>query len=203
MPYYTPATYRDYLRRELLAYAIRTLQPGESMELASGEIIHYPNYYADLRRLAGRPMALVIAVGQIQKLLPHGFTVYSYIGAVPTGALVALGAVSYRIGLDALKRQNSCPMTFYVRAEAKGHGPGQQIEGYLSSEGDALMIEDVVRTGGSLVAAIQTARSTKGARISEALCILDREEGGKEALAAIGVELISVFTASELGLKQA
>ena len=90
---------------------------------------------------------------------------------------------------------------FYVRSSPKGHGAGKQVEGHLKDDAPACVIEDVVTSGGSLIKAIEAARREKDADIRTAICLLDREMGGKEALAAIGVKLLSIFTATELGLK--
>lgn len=86
-----------------------------------------------------------------------------------------------------------------VRKQAKGHGTGQYVEGLGNfAAGDSVaMLEDVVTTGGSLLLACDRVRAS-GLEIAAACCILDREEGGREALAMAGYNLLSLYTRKEL-----
>ena len=86
-----------------------------------------------------------------------------------------------------------------VRKEAKGHGTGQFVEGLGNfAPGDSVaMLEDVVTTGGSLLKACERVRDA-GLQIAAVCAILDREEGGREALAEAGYNLLSLFTRKEL-----
>jgi orotate phosphoribosyltransferase len=59
-----------------------------------------------------------------------------------------------------------------------------------------LIVDDVATTGGSVIKAIEAARSV-GASVDSALVIVDRQEGASEALAEHGVRLLSVFTGGE------
>ena len=186
---------RERLKALLIEHAIYRLKQGETMTLASGKVIEYPNYYADLRLLCTVPEALPLLAEAYIHLMPDDI---DYIGAVPTGGLIPLGAVGYRLGQIGASQEG---FLFYVRSSPKGHGAGKQVEGYLTGDAPACVIEDVVTSGGSLIKAIEAARRERNAQISTAICILDREMGGAEALAGIGVELRSIFLATELGLK--
>lgn len=86
-----------------------------------------------------------------------------------------------------------------VRKKPKDHGTAQYVEGLANfNQGDNVAIlEDVVTTGGSLLLACARIRDC-GLRIGACCCILDREEGGREALAEAGYNLISLFTRKEL-----
>lgn len=86
-----------------------------------------------------------------------------------------------------------------VRKEAKGHGTGQLVEGLGNfAPGDQVaMLEDVVTTGGSLLRACTHVRNA-GLGIAAVCCILDREEGGREALTAAGYDLLALYTRREL-----
>ncbi|MEJ0066757.1 MAG: phosphoribosyltransferase family protein [Caulobacteraceae bacterium] len=90
--------------------------------------------------------------------------------------------------------------TFFVRKAAKGHGTNEVIEGLAPGESLAgkrvLMTDDVATTGGSTIKAIEAARAA-GAVVEDALVIVDRQEGGTEALAALGVTLHSVFVGDD------
>lgn len=86
-----------------------------------------------------------------------------------------------------------------VRKEAKGHGTGQFVEGLGNfAPGDSVaMLEDVVTTGGSLLKACERVRDA-GLEIAAVCAILDREEGGREAIAEAGYNLLALFTRKEL-----
>jgi orotate phosphoribosyltransferase len=83
---------------------------------------------------------------------------------------------------------------FIVRKEAKGHGTGAWIEGIkgLTPGGRVAILEDVVTTGGSAEKAITRAREA-GFVVDLVLALVDRQEGGREALEAQGVRLVSMF----------
>jgi orotate phosphoribosyltransferase len=78
------------------------------------------------------------------------------------------------------------PLTaFYVRKEPKGHGTGQWIEGAKNLRPDmpVVVLEDVVTTGGSTLKAIERVRQA-GLRVLGVVAVVDRQEGGREAIAA-------------------
>jgi orotate phosphoribosyltransferase len=114
-------------------------------------------------------------------------------GAVPIVSAVA--AESYRSANGGGRIGG-----FFVRKKAKEHGVQALIEGLDDSqtlEGRRVMIvEDVTTTGGSIVQAVEAARAA-GAEIAGVLTVVDREEGAVEALAQLGLELTSLFTASD------
>jgi len=84
-----------------------------------------------------------------------------------------------------------------VRGEAKAYGTGNRIEGAFE-EGDCVcLVEDVVTSGGAAIEAVEALREA-GMRVSNAVCVVDREEGGVDALARVAVRLRPLFLASEL-----
>jgi orotate phosphoribosyltransferase len=84
---------------------------------------------------------------------------------------------------------------FIVRKEPKGHGTGQWVEkpAALTSGTPVAILEDVVTTGGSTLKAIERARA-EGFRVCGAFSLVDRLEGGREALEVAGERLFSLFT---------
>lgn len=88
---------------------------------------------------------------------------------------------------------------FIVRKEAKGHGTGNFIEGKDNLPPGALvaLVEDVVTTGGTLLKVIDRVEAA-GFGVGLVAAIVDREEGGAEALAARGYPLRAVFTRAQL-----
>ncbi len=111
----------------------------------------------------------------------------------PKLAGVALGAVPLVV---ATAVETSRPYVI-VRKAAKEYGTGNRIEGELLAEEDIVVLEDIATTGQSAVDAVEALRSA-GAIVQHVLVVVDREEGAREALAAIDVEMDSLLTASEL-----
>jgi orotate phosphoribosyltransferase len=84
-----------------------------------------------------------------------------------------------------------------VRKEAKEYGTEQRLEGRWSEGECACLVEDVVTSGGAAVSAVEALRAA-GLRVSTAICVVDREEGGVDELARHAVRLRSLFRASEV-----
>lgn len=84
-----------------------------------------------------------------------------------------------------------------VRKEKKDHGTSKLIEGDLFPGDRVLVVEDVITTAGSGIQAIATLREN-GAEVLNVISVIDREGGGRESLAGIGVTLNSLVKGSEL-----
>lgn len=86
-----------------------------------------------------------------------------------------------------------------VRKEAKKHGTASSLEGMANFKaGDTVaLLEDVVSTGGSVIKACESVRAA-GLVATDVCTVLDREQGGKEALEAHGLRLHAIFTRQEL-----
>ena len=103
------------------------------------------------------------------------------------GAVALAAATSLQSGLPFL----------IVRKAAKDYGTANRLEG-VHEEGEFVcLIEDVVTSGGAAIDAIQALRDV-GLRVSTAICVVDREEGGVDELARHAVRLRPLFLASEL-----
>ena len=113
---------------------------------------------------------------------------------------MAMGAIPLIIALStkAFKEQRSL-QGCVVRKEIKDHGTQSIIEGDLCLNKGlrVLIVEDVVTTGSSMINAINILRQHK-VHIDTAMAIVDREQGGFENLSVIGVNLVSLFTLSDL-----
>lgn len=119
-----------------------------------------------------------------------------FVGGLEMGVVPLFGAIA------AIGEAEGRPVgTFFVRKKPKDHGTQDLIEGLPFGEtlsGKKVMAaDDVATSGGSVIKAIEAARA-QGAVIVSALVLLDREEGGTEALAAQGVTLRSILKASEI-----
>ncbi|MEM6328840.1 MAG: orotate phosphoribosyltransferase [Planctomycetota bacterium] len=182
--------------RDALARLIRekALKFGD-FTLASGK---RASYYLDCRqvtldaegaRLIGEAMLDLLA-GPEPGGAPPPLVGGMVIGADPiTAAILTLAGV------------RGTPLRgVMVRKEAKEHGRGKQVEGpYVAGE-EVVIVEDVVTTGGSSLRAI-AACEEEGLRVSRVLAIIDRLEGGREAFAAKGYELTTLFTVNDFGIE--
>jgi orotate phosphoribosyltransferase len=116
------------------------------------------------------------------------------VGGMTLGADPLVTAVSIVSYLD------KAPIpAFIVRKEAKGHGTGNYIEGKknLSPGCRVALVEDVVTTGGTLIQVIERVE-TEGFKVGLVVTVVDRQEGGAEALAEAGYPLKAVFTRRQL-----
>jgi len=115
------------------------------------------------------------------------------IGGLTMGADPIASAVSLTSWLQA-----SPLPAFYVRKEPKGHGTNQWLEGKkgLPSPAQVVVVEDVLTTGASALKAIERCRS-EGLQVLGVVALVDREEGGREAVEKAGVEVRSLFRRSD------
>jgi orotate phosphoribosyltransferase len=105
----------------------------------------------------------------------------------------ALGAVA----LAASAAMASGLPFIIVRGETKEYGTAKRIEGPFESGELVCLLEDVVTSGGALAEAVSAVRE-EGLVVRNAVCVVDREEGGSDALARLGVRLRPLFRANEL-----
>ena len=121
------------------------------------------------------------------------FAVVEGVGGLTMGADPLASAVSLVSFLGKAPLQ-----AFLVRKEPKGHGTGQWIEGLtsLSANAKVVIVEDVITTGASTIKAIERARA-EGLVPVGALTLVDRQEGGREAIEATGVPVVSLYARSD------
>ena len=174
---------RDVLLNRLAQEAYRNGQ----FTLASGRS---SNHYVNCKpvALSGSGLALLspamLALVEADAAAVGGLT----LGADPLVSGVAMAAAQQGRTLDAL----------IVRKEAKGHGTGAWLEGPLPAAGARVtVLEDVVTTGGSSIKAVNQLREA-GYSVERVVTIVDREEGGAEAMEAAGLQLMSLFRLSEI-----
>ena len=84
-----------------------------------------------------------------------------------------------------------------VRKDAKDYATGQRLEGVWEAGERVCLVEDVVTSGGAAIAAVEALREA-GLECDRAVCVVDREEGGTEALSAAGVALTALFRATDV-----
>ena len=157
--------------------------------LASGRA---STLYIDARLTTMSPEGLTV-IGRVGLSALHGssWNVQS-VGGLTLGADPIAYAIAY-----ASAATPSPVRAFTVRKEAKSHGTGQLIEGPFLPGDRVAVIEDVITTGASTLRAAR-AITEAGGRITGVLALIDREEGGREALESNGFQVISLTRASEI-----
>ena len=157
--------------------------------LASGKT---SSLYIDARMTTMTPEGQIL-IGSIGLRTLHraGWDVQA-VGGMTMGADPIAYAISYA------SADSKTPLrAFTVRKEPKVHGKGKQVEGPFRSGDRVALIEDVITTGGSALRAAEAVESA-GGKIAGILSLVDREEGGREALEVRGYQVISLTTASEI-----
>ena len=178
---------RDTLRDLLLARSVRR---GDFV-LASGR---RSSFYIDARltTMSGDGLAVVGGLG-LDRLAARGWTPRS-VGGLTLGA----DPIAYALALTA-KRRGQVLDAFTVRKQPKSHGTGQRIEGCFATGYPVVIVEDVLTTGSSAREAV-SAVEAEGGHVLGVMAVLDREEGGREAIERAGYRVEAFLTASELGL---
>jgi orotate phosphoribosyltransferase len=168
--------------------ATRSARRG-TFTLASGK---QSSFYIDARLTTMSPEGLS-AIGPVglSMLRERGWDADS-VGGLTLGADPVSYAISY-----ASASESRPIRAFTVRKEAKGHGTGKLIEGPFAASDRVVVIEDVITTGGSALRAIEALRAA-GARILGVLAVVDREEGGREAIEAAGIPVASIARVGEI-----
>ena len=114
------------------------------------------------------------------------------VGGLTLGADPVSYAIAYASQLAGMPIR-----AFTVRKEAKSHGTGKVIEGAYQSGDRVVVVEDVITTGGSALRAVEAVRAAGGVVVG-VLAVVDRAEGGREAIEATGLEVAALVTASEI-----
>ena len=158
------------------------------------------DYYIDCRtttldaeggRLSGLVFAELIRQHAPQAEAVGGLTM----GADPLVSNTASASAWWQL----LHPDTSAVHGFLVRKAMKTHGTGRQIEGYVRAGAPVVVVDDVCTTGGSTITAIEAVEAA-GMQVAAVLCLVDREQGGREAIQnAIGsAPFVAVFTAADV-----
>ena len=149
-------------------------------------------YYVDARTttLSAEGQALIGRLGL--RALDEASLKPDAVGGLTMGADPIAYAIAHRSFLDGRPIE-----AFTVRKEPKGHGAGRQVEGCVEPGQRVVVIEDTITTGGSALRACKVLRDY-GAEILAILALVDREEGGREALEAEGFEVRSLVLLRDL-----
>jgi len=158
--------------------------------LASGQT---SPFYVDCRSLMAHPSARRL-VGQLAHEALAGLAI-DCLGGLEIGAISIATTISDYTYSNSPKRDWR---TFVVRKQAKDHGLGKLIEGAIRINDRALIVDDVLTSGGSLLKAVAAARQA-GLTVTHALVIVDRkEQEGRAKVEQEGVKVISLLTIDDL-----
>lgn len=181
--YYLKNTLKDLL-------LARSVQRGDFV-LASGR---RSAFYIDARltTMSGDGLAVVGGLG-LDRMAVRGWTPRA-VGGLTLGA----DPVAYALALTA-RRRGQLLDAFTVRKQPKNHGTGKRIEGCFTSGFPVVVVEDVLTTGGSARDAISAVES-EGGHVLGVMAVVDRQEGGREAIERAGYPVEAFLTVSDLGL---
>ena len=111
---------------------------------------------------------------------------------------LTLGADPISYAIAYASAETASPLrAFTVRKEAKTHGTGRLIEGPFHEGDRVAIIEDVITTGGSALRAVEAVRAA-GGTVAGVLALVDREEGGRDALVSAGLPVVALARASDI-----
>lgn len=144
-------------------------------------------YYLDKYRFETRPDLLEAIGARIAARVAAEEPAASRLAGPELGAVALAAAASLRSGLPFL----------IVRKKEKGYGTDRQVEGVYEEGERVCLVEDVVTSGGAAAEAVEALRAA-GLECATAICVVDREEGGADGLAAVGVRLVPLFRAQQL-----
>lgn len=177
----------EKLRSVLLRDAVSFGQ----VPLSSGKI---SSYYIDGKMVTLSPEgAYLVASLMLDKI----GTDADAVGGLTIGADPIVGAIA------AVSHLQGRPIsTFIVRKEPKKHGKMKWIEGPVREGDRVVIVDDVITTGTSLKKAIEAAEKA-GCKVVKVIALVDREEGGREALTQMGYVFDTLFTTADLTAERA
>ncbi len=140
--------------------------------------------YFDKYQFEAEPELLAAVAEQMAPLIPADTEL---LAGLELGGVPVATALSLATGIP----------TVFVCKKAKEYGTAKLAEGPAIEGRKLTIVEDVVTTGGQVVTSTGDLRE-RGAVVSTALCVIDREQGGTEAFAAIDLSLVSLFTRTDL-----
>lgn len=149
-------------------------------------------YYIDLRIVPSFPEAFRRVCDLYVRLITEDLGVANFdrIAGIPTAGIPFASLIAYHLKKPFL----------YIRPRARLHGRERRVEGIMMPGDRVLLIDDLITTGRSLSKAAEAIRA-EGGVVTDAVVLLDREEGGKERLAEDNITLHYLLEAGEAAEK--
>jgi len=185
----------DQARRELLELLKKKSVFHGEFTLASGA---RSNYYFDCRLTTFDPKGAWL-IGQLMHSLIRKEEAVRKLSVDAVGGLT-MGAdpVALAVAMFSLFADDAKPLqTFSVRKTPKAHGQTKLIEGNFKEGDTVVVLDDVVTRGESTITAINTVLK-EGGKIPFVAVLVDRQEGGREKIEAMGYRVVSLFHRGEL-----
>lgn len=176
----------ELLRRKSVMYGDFTLASGKRSD-----------FYCDARLTTLDPRGAVW-LGEVAWALIQEKAAALGVSPVAIGGLT-MGAdpVALAIGIASVRDGGTGLQCFSIRKQAKAHGRAKLIEGNFKAGDVVIVVDDTITTGGSTLEAIDKIRA-EGGQVAFALVLVDRSEGGLEAIEATGVPVIAIFSRAEI-----
>ncbi len=167
-----------YLERDAVAVGEFTLTSGRTS-----------NLYIDGRLVTTYPPALRLIASAMASLIKER-------GLLPEGANLVAPVLSGIPVATALSLELNAPFIM-DRGKAKGHGHGKRFEGAFTDSQHCLIVDDLITVGSSIAQTVEALQEL-GRRATDAVVVVDREEGGRESLAELGIRLHCLVTKNDL-----
>lgn len=178
---FDPAALKQIVRDQALKFGDFTLASGKKA-----------SFYLDCKQVTLDSIGACLAGAGLIDLFGDRWP--QCVGGMSIGADPITAAVLCMAGMRGRRLKG-----FMVRKEAKGHGTNRYVEGPVLPGEEAVIVEDVVTTGGSSLLAIERAVEF-GLKVTRVLAIVDRGQGGAEAFRERGYEFKSIFTLRDFGI---
>lgn len=176
----------ELLRRKSVIYGDFTLASGKKSD-----------FYCDARLTTLDPQG-ALWLGEV------GWAMIKEKAAALGASPVAIGGltmgadpVALAIGIGSVIAGGPGLQCFSIRKQAKVHGRGKLIEGNFKAGDSVVVVDDTITTGGSTLEAIDKIRA-EGGHVAFALVLVDRSEGGLEAIEATGVPVTAIFSRADI-----
>lgn len=151
------------------------------------------SYYVDCRTTTmhaeGQALVGRVALARLRSLELEP----DFVGGMTMGA----DPISYAVAGESARTGGPEIHAFSIRKQAKGHGRGRRVAGCFEEGGKVLMVEDVVTTGSSVLEACDVVTEA-GGEIVGVLVLVDRQEGGREAVEERGYPVHCLYTVARL-----
>jgi orotate phosphoribosyltransferase len=140
--------------------------------------------YFDKYRFEADPLLIARVTAEMRTLIPDGTDL---LGGLELGGIPLVTMLSQATGISAL----------FVRKQAKSYGTRKLAEGSDPAGRSVVLVEDVITTGGAVIAAARALRDL-GATVTTVVCAIDRSSPGTSNLADDGIEVRAVFNRAQM-----
>jgi orotate phosphoribosyltransferase len=114
------------------------------------------------------------------------------------GLTMGADPVAMAVGMYSHHAKDAPPLqVFSVRKSPKSHGQARLIEGSFNKGDAVVVVDDVITRGDSTIAAIKAVEN-EGGSVALVVVLVDRQQGGREKIEALGHPVLALFTKNDL-----